>query len=470
MTAANESSKTYLTLNISKRPAWIKILATAILVCMASLIKYLLRNYIGHGTPFLIYFGFIMLCGRFIGFWYGIAATIIFGIIATIYFVLPYEGLTVASVSKIVIYGLEGYFISSLSNSVRRRMETAELAHLNFVTLISKSKDGLAKFSASGKILFMSPSIEVITGLTIEALERSNFDIFPTEMDKKIVSEHFLRIVKDPGESVSFTHQYYNGEKKKKWMETIFTNCLQVNGVNAVVANFRDVSERVEADNRKNEFIGVISHEVKNPLTVLQFTAEMQEEIIKKTNDPQLIQMNAILKNSSKRMALLLNDLLNYSGFETSLLNMQLQEITAGDVIRQAVAGFAPVSQHPVQVSGTVNARVKADISRIEQVLLNLLSNAAKYSPEGRPIFINCEIAGDKVIFSVRDEGIGIPAAEQANLFNKFYRVPGDQAVKGFGLGLYICAAIVKAHEGTIGVQSVAGAGATFWFSLPSYP
>ncbi|MEO7491067.1 MAG: DUF4118 domain-containing protein, partial [Ferruginibacter sp.] len=198
----------YHQFDVSKRPVWQKLLITLFLLCIANIIKYLLRDYIGHGAPFLLYFGSIMLCGRFIGFWYAIASTLVFALIATIYFLIPYEGFTVAAFLKMGIYLLEGYFITVLANGLRQRLEALQISEVNFSTLISKSKDGLAKFAANGNIIYMSPSIESITGMSRIALASNNFNIFPSENDRKLVAEKFLEVVSHPGKSTVVIHPY----------------------------------------------------------------------------------------------------------------------------------------------------------------------------------------------------------------------------------------------------------------------
>lgn len=457
----------YNQFDVSKRPVWQKSLITISLLCVANFIKYLLRDYIGHSTPFLLYFGFIMLCGRFIGFWYAIASTLVFAIIATIYFLIPYKGFTLAAFLKIGIYLLEGYFIAALANGLRQRLEALQISEVNFSTLISKSKDGLAKFAANGNIIYMSPSIESITGMSRLALASNNFNIFRSENDRKLVAEKFLEVVSHPGKSTVVIHPYLNQEKISRWMETIFTNCLNVPGVNAVVANYRDVTERVEADIRKSDFIGVISHEVKNPLTVIQFIAEMQNVSLDQNDMEQLRQSNALLKTSAQKMAVLLNDLLNYAGFEASLLNLRITPVVISEIINSVLVNFCAMHSNAVLVSGDVSVTAYMDAARVEQVMLNLLANAAKYSPSGSDIRLHCVLAADVLTMEIVDQGNGIPLHEQDNLFNKFYRVPGEHEVKGFGLGLYICAKIVKAHNGKIGVKSKPGEGSLFWFSIP---
>ena len=131
----------------------------------------------------------------------------------------------------------------------------------------------------------------------------------------------------------------------------------------------------------------------------------------------------------------------------------------------------------PESISLTVStdsngAAALGDRSRIEQVLVNLLDNAVKYSPEGGEVAVSTAVSGVGVRVEVRDNGIGIPLAEQSSIFEKFYRgaLHGQPVRAGTGLGLYICRELVRRMGGTIGVQSDPGAGSTFYFELPEMP
>lgn len=468
MVIDNITPEHYSRLDISNKSIAVKILATVALIVVANILKFPLQNYIGAGTPFLLYFGFIMLCGRFIGFWYGIACMIACGIIALIFFILPHESFTIAATIKILIYYIEGFFIAYLANDLRKTLNAARLANFNFKKLISKSQDGLARISKEGKLLYISPSIETMTGFDEHTLKSGRFDIFPVESDRDEVAANFLKILNEPGGSITFTHRYKNKNRETRWMETIFTNNLQVKGINAVIANFRDVTERVEAEIRKNDFMGIAAHEVKNPMTVVKLNAELQEIAIENKNYQQVTKHNTVIKENTKKVFRLLDEVMNFSGFESALLHLNYTDFNLCMAIESALFTFSASYKNPVEVKGDTQTIVQADRSRIEQVLTNLFSNAAKYSPYNSVITINCTTQDDVVTISVADNGVGIPEKELGLLFNKFHRVKTTyNKTKGYGLGLYICAEIIKVHKGKIGVESKEGEGSVFWFSLP---
>lgn len=458
----------YSKLDISNRSIAFKVAATIILIALANLIKFALHDYIGAGTPFLIYFGFIMLCGRFIGFWYGMICMITCGIIATIFFMIPYESFTIASAVKLLIYGIEGFFIAYLTDGIRKTLNAASLANSNFKMLISKSQDGLARLSKEGKILYITPSIENITGFKQEELAAQGFDIFPEESDRQEVAANFLKIINEPGQSVTFIHRYRNKNMQTRWMETIFTNNLDVKGIHAIIANFRDVTERVEAEVRKNDFMGIAAHEVKNPMTVVKLNAELQQVALANKNYQLAEKFNIIVLENTKKVFRLLEELMNFSGFESALLDLNFTRFNLRMLIDSAIITFNASYKNQIRVEGNTSIVIYADRHRIEQVLINLLSNAAKYSPENSTITVSCSETEKDTKISVIDKGVGIPKKEIPLLFNKFHRVrTTHNKTKGYGLGLYICAEIIKAHKGKIGVESKENEGSVFWFSLP---
>jgi signal transduction histidine kinase len=124
---------------------------------------------------------------------------------------------------------------------------------------------------------------------------------------------------------------------------------------------------------------------------------------------------------------------------------------------------------HQIKSIGEVKSAVKGDRDRIGQVLINLLTNAIKYSPQGKVVIIRSSVNKGFVTVSVQDFGIGIPKSKQKNIFDKYFQIDGRSEVgkHGFGLGLYITSEIIKRHGGEIGVESDKGKGSTFYFTLP---
>ena len=239
----------------------------------------------------------------------------------------------------------------------------------------------------------------------------------------------------------------------------------------------RTVQERthelVEANAAKDEFISMASHELKTPLSSLKGMTQLLHRRLERASSPEVNSLVS-MENSIRRIEVLVNDLLNISSLETGMFALQCQrcdivELTQS-LVNEYVVGTNP---HPVirvkLPAGPIEVNV--DVERIGQVILNLLSNARKYSPSGTPIQVALEVNAAEVHISVQDGGVGIPADLVPQIFERFYRVPGTEVLTGssvgFGLGLYISKQIVEHHNGHIHVESTPDQGSIFLISLP---
>jgi len=455
-------------LDISEKSFIVKIAIAILGILIVTLLKLLFKDFLGEGVPFLLFFIVILYCGRFVGFWYAVFCSIVCGIISIIYFIPANEQFNLNTSVKVLVFILEGVCIAAFSNSSRKSMKAIKTANDNFKLLISKSSDGLARISKEGKILFATPSLQNITGYTKAQLEKTAFDVFPSEADRNEVGAQFLKILNEDEATTIFTHRYKNAKGEIRWMETVFTNYLNVKGINAIVANFRDITDKVEAEIRKNDFIGIAAHEIKNPFGVIQLNLGLLDEAIEQQDISLAKKINEPITRNINKIVKLLDELMDFSSFEASLNNLRLTLFYIDNAIKNAITIFKGSYKNEIIIKGDTMIKVFGDRLRIEQVIINLLSNASKYSDQNSAITIECNANEKYVTVAVIDTGIGIEEKEQSFLFNKFHRVKSSHnRTKGYGLGLYICSEIIKAHKGEIGVQSKLGEGSTFWFSLP---
>ncbi len=229
--------------------------------------------------------------------------------------------------------------------------------------------------------------------------------------------------------------------------------------------------ELKELDELKSEFVSMVSHELRAPLTNINGSIELLLEGSGACYDPQHREMLQIVGEQSQRLTRLVQGILNVSRIEAGQLVLQPQAFNILALIEKVIdvwetRGIANRLERP----RTMNLpSVWADRDRTEEILFNLIDNAIKYSPEGAPIRIEAEANGRFVSVSVSDRGIGIPEDEMNRIFEKFHRVDRKDAMEsyGHGLGLYICRRLVEAQGGQIWVESVIGEGSTFRFSLP---
>ncbi len=236
---------------------------------------------------------------------------------------------------------------------------------------------------------------------------------------------------------------------------------------------FQDITARHELQQVKEEFVSMLSHDLRTPLTSVQAFFELLEEgmLERDALAEQARRMNA----NVARLIGIINTLLDVYKLEAGRLEMFLELIPASTLLESSVQALdALAAQRNItlnMVPCSDDILVKADSEYIIQVLINLISNAIKYSPEAESVDIKAEANNRSVRFSVVDRGPGIPQEFKSKLFNRFQQVDAAtaRAKGGTGLGLAFSKAIIEQHGGAIGVESEPGHGSTFWFSLPQF-
>ena len=230
---------------------------------------------------------------------------------------------------------------------------------------------------------------------------------------------------------------------------------------------FNNLMQQVkESQRRKDEFIGVASHELKTPLTTIKGYMELLN--VMEDQQPKKQFVHKALDNV-KKLEGLIKDLLDVSKIQSGQLELTMQEFNVNVFLDETIAAVQMVSvTHRIVRTGISDDKmILADRQRIEQVLVNLLSNAIKYSPGEKKVIVDSILSDDELIIKIRDFGIGIPVEEQLNIFERFYRTKSISVhISGFGLGLYICRDIIQRHHGRIWVEAEEK-GSAFYFSLP---
>lgn len=261
-----------------------------------------------------------------------------------------------------------------------------------------------------------------------------------------------------------------NGERK--WVKATGKVFFDADGnANEYSGLFMDITERKLDDLRKNDFIGMVSHELKTPLTSLNAYVQMLQQRTAKNGDT--FTAGALQKAHAqvKKMTVMINGFLNVSRLESGKIHLHKQEFLLNELLKDIIdeATLTLSSSHVITLEQLPSVTLYADIDKIGTVISNLLSNAVKYSPRGKQITVNCLIVNDAVQVSITDEGMGIKPQHLTKLFDRFYRVDTKhtQQISGFGIGLYLSAEIIKSHGGNIWVESEIGLGSTFYFTLP---
>lgn len=226
-----------------------------------------------------------------------------------------------------------------------------------------------------------------------------------------------------------------------------------------------------EADKLKSMLLSTVSHELRTPLATIKGNTSLLVEHHARITPDLLVEHLQDIEEETDKLTDLISNLLEMSRIEAGMLRVQRDAISLADVLDSAVAAARlRRPEHPITLDIPCDLpAVLGDPRRVEQIVANLLDNAAKYSPPGSPIDVTAVRRADALVVSVRDCGQGIAPEQLEHVFERFYQVgagsPGGR--RGIGLGLAICRGLVEAHQGDIWAESIPGAGSTFSFSLP---
>ncbi len=262
------------------------------------------------------------------------------------------------------------------------------------------------------------------------------------------------------------------GSGNEVWVEVGYGHVVDPAGRLAGVVHIaRDLTQRREIERLKDEFISMVSHELRTPLSHIKgFATTLLQTDVEWDAATQRDFLGSINREAD-RLANLVQKILHLSSLEAARLPMEKDWYTVEDLVAGALQrrqSFVDGRQVHLSLEPDLPA-LHMDAREIEVVLMNLIENAVKYSEPGTPIRLSVERQDNQVIFSLVDQGVGIPAEYQQQIFERFYRVPGEgrRLPDGIGLGLAICKHIVEAHGGQIWVESTVGRGSNFRFSLP---
>lgn len=272
------------------------------------------------------------------------------------------------------------------------------------------------------------------------------------------------------------TNGIYKAEYPVKWKDGSI-HWIQAHGrprynkngvADRMVGMTSDITEKKLAEQRKDDFLSVASHELKTPLTAVKASIQLLNRI---KDRPYSEIHTRLIEQSDKeieKMHMLIDDLLNMSRLGQDQLMLEYGVFNLHEMLSKSCSHVRFENKYQLILKGDENLMVYADEHRIEQVVVNLVNNAVKYAKDSEEIHISIESLENEIKVSVRDFGNGISESLLPHLFDRYYRVEHmSKSYSGLGLGLYICSEIIKKHSGKIGVESKLGEGSTFWFTLP---
>lgn len=295
-----------------------------------------------------------------------------------------------------------------------------------------------------------------------------SMSIIHPEDKQRILEESQLAIGRKETGLVRFRFKAKNGEYI--WVESRFTPITnekdEIVGLRGVVT---DISERMELEERKDEFIASASHELKTPLTSLKVFTQVLRSLADEHTQPKSVKYLNRMEKEVDRLTELVYDLLDLSKIQRGQLSLNKKRMSLPALLEEIVQNLQPTISQKIELKKLSRISIYTDEQRLNQVFTNLISNAAKYSPDTSTIHIEMTLKDKKIQVSVRDEGIGIAPEYQERIFQRFYRVfdEKDKTYPGLGMGLFISKTIVEQHGGSIWLTSEPQKGSTFFVSLP---
>ena len=395
-----------------------------------------------------------------------------------------------------------------LPSSPKNRMSDAHSENTDhrFEERLDAAPDAILQVNGAGQIVMVNRAAERMFGYKRQELAGQAVEALIPAKLRSIHQEHRTKYQGDPmtrpmGSGLKLLGQRRNGETFPVEISLSPSGSIRPGFVTAII---RDISERQVAEERlrevreryteelaaanreleirnrdveradrlKSEFLASMSHELRTPLhTIIGFSELLGEEIEGPLNDKQKRFLKHIYRDSTHLLELI-NDVLDISKIEAGRLELRIEPFDLASVIQESlesVRSLIRAKSLETRADNHVSEAIEADRLRVKQILVNLLSNAAKFTPDGGRISVTAQVRDGLAWTTVQDSGIGIRKEDQAAIFDMFYQASATTkgVREGTGLGLAITKRLVEQHGGTISVESTPGQGSRFSFSIP---
>jgi PAS domain S-box-containing protein len=253
----------------------------------------------------------------------------------------------------------------------------------------------------------------------------------------------------------------------KKIFEVSCTPMQNADGYHFLLV-IHDVTIYKLVEREREDIIGFVAHELRNPLANLVLSNEIMDVAIDDNNKEQLKDMLQRSKNNITRLNKMIAELYDATRLNSGHMELEIAPFNFKDMITEAIDTVKVLQPaYNIIVKGDANMEVWGDRYRLIQVITNYLSNGIKYSNGKTDVTLTVQHSEDAVTVSVKDEGLGIPPEQMPHIFGRFFRAEKSRSIEGIGLGLYLCRQIIHAHKGQVWAESEEGKGSTFYFSIP---
>ncbi|WP_437918770.1 ATP-binding protein [Sphingobacterium sp. LRF_L2] len=358
-----------------------------------------------------------------------------------------------------------------VTNEVKDRLKIQQAEAIASLS-IETANMGIYRIAVDSMEMSCSERFKEIYGFPLE------IELSYNQTIKQILPEHRERVRQKIVECITQREKYvieypiqrFN-DHEVRWIKAysgLFKTDIEHTAVFSGV--IIDITEQKQDDQRKNDFIAMVSHELKTPLTSISAYLQLLRKNAERNSELTCVDMSQKAIAQVHKMTKMINGFLNVSRLESGKIHMEHSEFEIDSLLDDLTQELQSILlTHKIELSITEAKTVYADKDKIAQVVNNLITNAAKYSKSGTKIGINCKCDDTDIIISVSDEGMGISKNDLSNIFKRYYRVNDntERNISGFGIGLYLCYEIVTRHQGKIWAESKLGKGSKFSFSIP---
>lgn len=368
------------------------------------------------------------------------------------------------------------YGILNMAINVTQMVESKNLLAASesyFRQMADLMPDKITNSDPDGNTIYFNQNWIDYTGLTSENLKEHGWFRFIHPEERKIFEEKWKYSL-ESGEKFEMELRFLNKKGKYKWhLSRAEAVKSQNDQIKMWIGTNTEIQKIKEEEKRKEEFLKMVSHELKTPITSIKGYVQLLLSLLKKVEEKDNLPIKPSLEridHQINRLTRLISEMLDLSRIEENQLELKKEKFRLNDLVLETVQDINYTNtKHEIEIKNDLQCDIYADKDRIGQVLINFIINAIKYSPDYKKIFVKTERAGErKVMVTVRDEGIGIDKKNQGKIFKRFYRIGGEseETYSGFGIGLFLAKEIIDRHNGQISVKSEIGKGSEFSFIL----
>ena len=354
----------------------------------------------------------------------------------------------------------------------RKQLEESETYFRQMADLMPEK---VVTSDAEGNVIYFNQNWLSFTGLSIEELKQIGWTGRIHEDDRHRYERKWQEVLRT-GDKLDMEIRIRGKDGEFRWHLSRAEAAVDEEGeIKMWISTNTDIQRLKEEEKRKEDFLKMVSHELKTPVTSIKGYVQLLLSLLKSAQNPELENMPfkvslERIDHQIRRLTRLISEMLDLTRIEEGKLELQRQQFSINELVNETIQDIVLTNtQHQIKLSHDFYCDVFGDRDRIGQVLINFVTNAIKYSPESRLVRVSIQkTAEDEVGVKVEDEGIGIGEEDQKNIFKRFFRIGGEkeETYSGFGIGLYLAKEIIQRHRGRIEVRSEKGKGSEFTFFL----